>query len=181
MKGMNRRQAAAGLAMMVVAAVAAAGQQRPRGPRGQQQRPGSAGQQGRQTPEQGDEPMATAREKGRGRMRDEDMYGADMMTAEERDRYRDRLENARTDKEWAQLRAEHQAEIQQRAKLAGRPIEPPVYGQHMMSAEERTRYTRRLQDAAGAAEREQIQNEHREFIRNRARELGMEVPPVPRN
>jgi preprotein translocase subunit SecD len=190
MKGMNRRQATAGLLLAMVSAVSTAGQQRPRGGGGQQQRPPGAGQQQRpagasqqrrQDPQQGRKEMATERKLGQGRMRDDDIYGSEMMTAEERERYRTRLNKAQTDREWAQIRAEHQAEIQQRAKLAGKPIDPPVYGQHMMSAEERARYTKRLQDAAGAAEREQIQNEHREFIRNRARELGMATPPVPRN
>lgn len=185
MKGMNRRQATAGLLLAVVSGMAAARPQRPRGSRGQPRRPSGTSQQGRQNPQQGSQQakqqMATGRTMGQSRMRDDDIYGSEMMTAEERDRYRDRLENASSDKEWAQIRAEHQAEIQQRAKLAGKPIEPPVYGEHMMSAEERARFTQRLQDAAGAAEREQIQNEHRAFIQDRARELGMAAPPVPRN
>jgi hypothetical protein len=107
-------------------------------------------------------------------LKDEDIYGHEMMSAEERDRYRDRLNAAAGDKEWAQARLEHQEEMRQRADAAGRSLEPPVYGQHMMSAEERQRFTERMQSASSDAERAEIREQHRETINERARALGVD-------
>jgi preprotein translocase subunit SecD len=113
----------------------------------------------------------------RDRIRDQDIYGHQLMSAEERSQYRDRLQKAANDREWARIRAEHQRDIQARARAQGVDLEPPIHGQHMMTMEERARFVTRMQEAQGEAEREMIRNEHHEFIRNRARELGMEEPP----
>jgi hypothetical protein len=179
MKVMNRRQAAGGLLMLALSAVAGAAQHRPRHP-AQHHSPGQARPQPKRPSGEAPKQMGSAQAMRQGRVRDEDIYGSQMMSAEERERYKDRLQQAQSDREWAQIRAEHQEEIRRRAEEMGKPIDPPIYGQHMMSAEERARYTQRMQDAAGAAEREQIQKEHREFIRDRARELGLE-PPAPQD
>jgi len=184
MTHISRRQAATGLLLLAVSATSLAAQ----GAR--QHRPGSA-QQPRQQPGPKPMPPKMAGEtemkqdrlmmQDRDRLHDEDIYGGQLMSAEERDRYRERLQNAANDREWARLRAEHQQEIQARARAQGVTLEPPIYGQHMMTMEERARYTTRLQDAQGETEREMIRNEHQQFIRNRARELGMEPPPVEGN
>lgn len=177
----NRRQAAAGLLLAAVSTAAWAahghGQGRPR--QGQPQPGPGAGQQGPGGQQQMQQGMRrdSLRSMDRDRIRDQDMYGSGMMSAEERDRYRRQLERADSDREWARIRAEHQREMQARAKAQGRTLDPPVYGQHMMTLEERQRFEKQMQDAANDAERERIRNEHRDFIRNRARELGMDVPP----
>lgn len=119
------------------------------------------------------------RDRDRDRLRDEDMYGQELMSANERERYRRTLENAGSDRERAEIRAKHQEEVMARAREQGRDIEPPVYGQHMMTAEERRRFAERMQQATSNAEREQIRNEHREMILNRARDLGVEPPVEP--
>jgi len=184
MSGMSRRQAITGLLLATVSTAASGGQghgqHRPRQqtPQARQRPPGQPGMQ------QGMQPgMGSGRLKAedQGRIRDQDIYGAGMMSADERERYRKQLEQAGSDREWARIREEHQREMQARAKAQGTNLEPPVYGQHMMTLEERQRYTKRLQDAANDGEREMIRNEHREFIRNRAGELGLEVPPAGNN
>ena len=110
------------------------------------------------------------------RIRDGDIYGREFMSRQERNEYRQRLNGAAGDKEWAQIRAEHQTMIQERARSQGKTLDPPVYGRHMMTVEERKRYTKRLQAADSDSERERIREEHREMIRERARDLGVDQP-----
>ena len=106
-------------------------------------------------------------------MPDHGMYGQQMMTVEERERYRQRLANARDDREWSQMRAEHQREMQARAKAQGKPLDPPIFGQHMMTMEEQKRYTERMQAATTEADKARIREEHQQMMMQRARELGI--------
>ena len=106
-------------------------------------------------------------------MPDHGMYGHEMMTVEERERFRQQLDNARSDREWSQLRAEHQREMQARAKAQGRQLDPPVFGQHMMTMEEQKRYTDRMQAAKNDEEKARIRQEHQQTMMQRASELGV--------
>ena len=106
-------------------------------------------------------------------MPDHGMYGHEMMTVEERERYRQQLDNARSDREWSQLRAEHQREMQARARAQGRQLDPPVFGQHMMTMEEQKRYSDRMQAAKNDEERVRIRQEHQQMMMERASELGV--------
>lgn len=106
-------------------------------------------------------------------MPDQGMYGHEMMTVEERERYRQQLDNARSDREWSQLRAEHQREMQARARAQGRQLDPPVFGQHMMTMEEQKRYSDRMQAAKNDEERVRIRQEHQQMMMERASELGV--------
>jgi predicted O-linked N-acetylglucosamine transferase (SPINDLY family) len=106
-------------------------------------------------------------------MPDNSMYGHEMMTAEERERYRRQLSSARSDREWSQLRAEHQREMQARAKAQGKQLDPPAFGQHMMTIEEQNRYTERMQSAKTDVERTRIREEHQQMMMQRARDLGI--------
>ena len=109
----------------------------------------------------------------RERMPDDGMYGHEMMTVEERERYRQQLDNARNDREWSRMRAEHQREMQARAKAQGRQLDPPIFGQHMMTMEERNRYTERMQAAKTNEEKARIRQEHQQMMMQRAHELGV--------
>ena len=131
-------------------------------------------QQGRmQKDMQQKSPMRQQQKQLREQMPDQGMYGHEMMTAEERERYRERLSNAGSDREWSRIRAEHQREMQARAKAQGRQLEQPVFGQHMMTLEERNRYTQRMQSATTDAERVRIQQEHQQQMMQRAQEMGI--------
>ena len=127
------------------------------------------GKQRYQTQDQG-----RARTTIRHRLRDDDIYGREMMTRRELENYRARLDSAKNDREWVRLRAEHQQQMEQRASQRGVAIDPAVYGQHMMTREERLRFNQRLSNATSAEQREGIRNEHRLMIEQRARELGLE-------
>lgn len=106
-------------------------------------------------------------------MPDQGMYGQHMMTAEERERYRQQLNSAQSDREWSRMRAEHQREMQARAKAQGRPMDPPLFGEHMMTAEERNRYTQRMQAATTDEEKARIREEHQQTMMKRAEQLGI--------
>ena len=106
-------------------------------------------------------------------MPDQGMYGQHMMTAEERERYRQQLNSAQSDREWSRMRAEHQREMQARAKAQGRPMDPPLFGEHMMTAEERNRYTQRMQAATTDEKKARIREEHQQTMMKRAEQLGI--------
>jgi hypothetical protein len=113
----------------------------------------------------------------RDRVRDADIYGAELMTVQERDQYRQRLQSAKNDQEWARLRAEHEQQIRARAAQRGVNLAAPVYGQYMLTAQETERYRRRLENARDEQARARVRSEHEEMVRTRARELGLEAPP----
>lgn len=63
-------------------------------------------------------------------VRDNQVYGSQLMTTQERDEYRNRMRAAKTVQEREQIRNEHHARMQERAKQRGvtLPAEPPVRG-----------------------------------------------------
>jgi hypothetical protein len=116
------------------------------------------------------------RARDRDRLQDRDFYGFELMTEQERAEHRERLRNAQSDAEWAQIRAEHQEQMQERAREKGINLTPPVYGAFMMTAQERERFQERLERARNEPDRIALRAEHQEAMRARARELGVELP-----
>ncbi len=79
-----------------------------------------------------DEPKQT-QDQTRTQARDQDqIYGSQLMTPEERAQFRERMRAAKTEDERERIRREHHAQMQQRAKERGvtLPDEPPPRG-HM--------------------------------------------------
>ena len=147
-----------------------------------QGRGSGGGQQKQSMPQQQGQMQKDMQQKGqmsqqhkqiRVHMPDQGIYGREMMTAEERERFRKELNSARDDREWSRMRAEHQREMQARAREQGRQLDPPVFGEHMMTMEERNRYTQRMQAAASDAEKARIRAEHQQMMMQRAHELGI--------
>ncbi len=66
-------------------------------------------------------------------IRDRDIYGSQLMTAEERNEYRNRMRAAKTAQEREQIRKEHHERMKMRAKEKGVtiPDEPPERGKGM--------------------------------------------------
>ena len=147
------------------------GEQKQQMPQGQQGQQGQ-GQMMQQDMHQ-ESHMSQQQMHMREHMPDEGMYGHQMMTAEERERYRQQLDSAENDRDWSRMRAEHQREMQARAKAQGRQLDPPVFGQHMMTMEEKERYTERMQAAKSDAEKARIREEHQQQMMQRAEELGI--------
>lgn len=61
-------------------------------------------------------------------IRDQDIYGSQLMSVQERNEYRNRMRQAKTYEEREQIRREHHAQMQIRAKEKGvtLPDEPPA-------------------------------------------------------
>ncbi len=66
----------------------------------------------------------------RDQIRDRDIYGYQMMTAQERSEFRTKMRAAQTAEERERIRAEHHARMQERAKERGiaLPDQPPARG-----------------------------------------------------
>jgi hypothetical protein len=62
------------------------------------------------------------------REHDGDIYGYQLMTERERGQYRDRLRAATTDQELSQVRSEHRARMQARARERGVTLSGPKSG-----------------------------------------------------
>jgi hypothetical protein len=60
----------------------------------------------------------------------EQVYGSQLMTQQERDEHRAKMRAAKTDKEREQIRKEHHEKMKERAKVQGvtLPDEPPAMG-----------------------------------------------------
>lgn len=122
------------------------------------------------------------------------IYGSQLMTTQERLQYREQLRQARTTQEREQIRAQHHREMQKRARRMGVslpgtvPVQPArarqrsratdIYGSEMMTTRERLRYRERLRNARTEKERQQIRLQHRELMRQRARDWGLPRPDV---
>ena len=111
----------------------------------------------------------------RDQLRDPDIYGSEVMTRQERREYRNRIAAIQTVPEWARFRAEHQARMQARARQEGVTLAQPLYGQQLMTDQERERLRERLANAETEQERQRIRDEHREQMQARAREH--QIPP----
>lgn len=112
------------------------------------------------------------RDRDRDQLRDQDQihqpetvadappYGSEIMTDQERSRYRERLQLAATDEEKARLKAEHQQMMQTRARQLGVDLPPPAQGDpEAVKARDQNRY------------REEIGNpDEGELIRKRSEE-----------
>jgi hypothetical protein len=118
----------------------------------------------------------TLRSQDRDRLHDADFYGTELMTAQEREQYRERLQAAQTDQQWAQIRAQHEDQMQARAEQRGVDLPAPIYGQFMMTAREQERYRERVESARNERRQAHIRAEYQERMRSRARQLGVDLP-----
>lgn len=129
------------------------------------------------------------------------MYGADLMTPQERDAYIEKMRAAKTPEERLKLRDEHRAEIQKRAKEQGVPLPEPrgpgaakgpagapakgqarrsqLYGDELFTPEERRAFFDRMKAAQTPEERAKIQAERQATAEARAKEKGITLPPPP--
>jgi hypothetical protein len=189
----RRRLTAFALAVAFSASCVALAQQGGQGQGGQ----GGQGQGGQQTREQAqraeqqldrDRDLDRTRDKDRlhtqdqlhlrdqQQLRDQDIYGSALMSTAEREQYRQRLEAVQTDQEWARLRAEHQEQMQTRARTQNATLEAPLYGQYLLTTQEQARHREQLRTAQNEQARIALRAENQEMVRNRARELGVDAP-----
>mgnify|MGYP001819315719 FL=1 len=108
---------------------------------------------------------------------DQDIYGGELMTAEERNQYRQQLQAASSSDERAQIEARHRQEVQLRAREQGVDVVPPgkgIYGGAMMSVEERNQHREQLRLLESDPEkRTQFKAQHQQKMQARAKAQGV--------
>ena len=118
------------------------------------------------------------------------MYGEQLFTQQERDDYRKRMQEAKTQEERDKIRGEARAQAEARAKEKGITLPPPrgpggrggpgggrMYGEQLFSQQERDDYRKRMQEAKTQEERDKIRGEARAQAEARAKEKGITLPP----
>lgn len=126
---------------------------------------------------------------------------ADLMTAQERENFRQQMQQATTAEERQKVREAHRAALEQRAKEQGVTLAGPRGGSygpgaggpghgrgpgagpradgpysHLFSAEERDRFRDQMRSAQTVEERQQLRDEHRGLAETRAKEKGITLP-----
>ena len=112
-------------------------------------------------------------------MSDADIYGSALMSQEELNQYRNRLQAAHSAEERLQIQAQHEKQMQIRAKEQGKDLVPPgqgaVYGGELMTVQERNQYREQLRTLQSEEEKQQFMAQHRERMNERAKALELEV------
>lgn len=115
-------------------------------------------------------------------MKDQDIYGYEYMTAEERKRYRDRLRNFDTSESRQEFQRQHEELVRRRALAQGGDLVPPgqgpVYGGELMTAQERNKYREQMRWLKAGKERQEFLARHRERMDERACALDYKIKEV---
>lgn len=112
------------------------------------------------------------------RLSDQDIYGSEVMSMQERNEYRMQLQNAGSVEERRQIEAQHREMVQAKAESQGVDLAPPgrgIYGGAVMSVEERNQYREQLQMIASDKEKLQFMAQHREEMQVRAKLKGIDL------
>ena len=136
----------------------------------------------------------------RDRMRDRDqqqvnrvvdgqLSSLQLLTSSERQQFHAQMAAAATREEQNRIRSEHQALIRERAGDLGvdAPFGPDRSANggagrggyllaQMLTEQERLQFHQRMRSAGGSAEQQQIRNEMQHMARERAREMGVDIP-----
>ena len=112
-------------------------------------------------------------------MSDAEIYGSALMSKEELNQYRKRLQAANSAEERLQVQAQHETQMQIRAKEQGKDLVPPgqgpVYGGELMTVQERNQYREQLRTLQSEKKKQQFMAQHRERMNERAKALELEV------
>jgi hypothetical protein len=113
------------------------------------------------------------------KLSDHDIYGQEVMTAQERDAYRNQLQNAASSEERRRIEAAHRHEVQVRAQGQGIDLAPPgqgIYGGAIMSVEERNQYREQLRLTGSDPEKKtRFMAQHQEKMQQRAKAQGIDL------
>jgi hypothetical protein len=116
-------------------------------------------------------------------LKNEDIYGNELMTEQERNQYRKQMKAAETRQERERLQEQHEKRMQERALQQNKDLVPPgqgkIYGGELMSVQERNAYReqQRLYDTEEGMQKFQAQ--HREEMQKRAAALGRDIEEAP--
>lgn len=108
-----------------------------------------------------------------------DIYGGALMNQEEMNQYRKKLATMTTVQAREQYQAQHEKQMQERAKIQGKDLVPPgqgpIYGGELMTVEERNQYREQLRRMDTEEQQLKFQAQHREKMDARAKALELEV------
>ena len=111
------------------------------------------------------------------KLKDDDIYGSELMTRRERNEYRRKLQTADNAEARERIRSEHQHEMQVRAEERGLELKPtaegPIYGGALLTQQERNEYRARLLEMDSTSDRGHFLAQHREKMQARARAQGV--------
>lgn len=118
------------------------------------------------------------RQRDQAGMRDNDIYGHELMTRAELEKYRKRMTEMKTVTERDRFQLQHEAKMQERAKQLGKDLVPPgqgpIYRGQLMTVQERNEFREKLRMAGSEEDRVQLQAQHREKMDQRAQALDLE-------
>jgi len=112
------------------------------------------------------------------KLRDEEIYGHELMSKEELNQYRRQMSMMKTAKAREQFQVQHEDQMRERAMHQNKDIVPPgqgpVYRGELMSVQERNEYREQLRHIESEQERDRFIARHREKMDERARALAEE-------
>lgn len=127
----------------------------------------------------------------------EQAYGWELMTPEERTAHRDQMRSLKTEEERRAFQTEHHQRMLERAKERGVTLsdaprtrrykmgkdatEEQSYGWELMTPEERTRHRDQMRALKTEEERRTFQLEHHRKMSERAKERGVSLSDSPRS
>jgi hypothetical protein len=163
---------AALLALGLLAFAGAGGQQKGGG----SERSQSVEQQGSQDRDR----MRTQDEtRDRATLRDEEIYGHELMSKEELNQYRKELQTMNSAKKREQFQAQHEEKMRERALQQNRDIVPPgqgpIYRGDKMTVQERNEYREQLRRIESEQERAEFLARHREEMNKRVESVEKET------
>jgi len=113
------------------------------------------------------------------KMKNEEIYGNQLMSDAERNQYRYELGEKSTPEARKEYQARHEEAMRKRAQQQNQDLVPPgqgnVYGGELMSVQERNEYREQLRLIDSETGRQQFQAQHREKMNERAHALNLEI------
>ena len=108
----------------------------------------------------------------RERIRDEQIYGHELMTRKELNQYREQMQKMQSTRARAQFESQHEDKMRERARQQNKDLVPPgqgpIYRGDLMSVQERNEYREQLRIIEAEEERARFLARHREKMDRRA-------------
>ena len=118
------------------------------------------------------QPIEQQQAQDRARLRDDDIYGHELMTRQELNQYREEMQKKHTAKTRDQFQAQHEEKMRERALRQNKDIVPPgqgpIYRGELMSVQERNEFREQLRVIGSEEERARFLARHREKMDQRA-------------
>ena len=125
------------------------------------------------------QPIEQQQAQERERIRDEQIYGHELMTQKELNQYREQMQTMQSTRAREQFEAQHEDKMRARARQQNKDLVPPgqgpIYRGDLMSVQERNEYREQLRIIAAEEERARFLARHREKMDQRAESVHEET------